>query len=145
MGAGGIEKEAGGLAWAAWPAAERPMQATAVAIALVAAALGLATWGRDPLLAFVGLMVLFLSLSRYFLPTRYKIDGEGVEVATAFGRSQRRWSTLRRFAADHRGITLSPYARRSWLDPYRGVRLLYHRNRDEVLAAVAARLAPRGS
>jgi hypothetical protein len=118
------------------------VQATAVAIAILAAALGLAIWGRDPLLSLVGLLVLFLSLSRYFLPTRYTVGDEGVEVATLLGRSQRRWSGLRRASADPRGITLSPYTRQSWLDPYRSVRLLYHRNRDQVLAAVAEHLEP---
>lgn len=147
VGVAGIEGSA--LEWTAWPAAERPAQAAAVASAVAAASLGLGAYGGDALLGVASLAVLFLSLSRYFLPTRYRIDEEGVEVASWMGRSRRPWHGLRSYAADARGVSLTPYARRSWLEAYRSLRLLYGRNsrgpirRPEVLAAVAAHVAPR--
>lgn len=153
MGAGIVEErveergeERGGgpaLAWRTWPAAERPAQAAAVGLAILAATFGLGAWGRDAVLGGAAFAILFLSLSAYFLPTRYRIDGDGVEVATAFGRTSRPWSGLATYVADARGVTLSPYRRASWLETYRGVRLLFHRNRDDVLGAVAVRLGER--
>jgi hypothetical protein len=130
------------LSWRSWPAAERPGQAVAVGLAIVAAALGLGAYGGDPLLAGVIFAVLFLSLSAYFLPTRFRIDEDGVEVTSAVGSRRRRWAALRSYSADARGVTLSPYLRPSWLESYRGLRLLFHRNREEVLAVVGARLEP---
>jgi hypothetical protein len=130
------------LGWRAWPAAERPAQAIAVGLAMITAGLGLGVYGGDAFLAGVIVAVLFLSLSAYFLPTRFRIDNEGVEVASPFGKRHRRWEALRSYNADGRGVTLSPYTRPSWLESYRGLRLLFHRNRDQVLKRVAARLEP---
>lgn len=131
------------LTWRAWPAAARPAQAVVVGLALLAATFGLGAYGGDALLGGVAFAILFLSLSAYFLPTRYRIDGDGVEVATAFGRTSRRWSGLATYVADARGVTLSPYRRASWLETYRGVRLLFQGNRDDVLRALAPHLEER--
>lgn len=130
------------LSWSAWPAAERPAQAVAVGLAIIAASLGLGAYGGDALLAGVIFAVLFLSLSAYFLPTQFRVDEDGVEVASVLGTRHRQWAALKSYSADARGVTLSPYRRPSWLESYRGLRLLFHQNRDEVLAVVAARLEP---
>jgi hypothetical protein len=117
-------------------------------MAMVAASLGLGAYGGDLLLAAASFAVLLLSLSRYFFPTRYRVDDEGVEATHIIGSTRRPWTALRTFAADGRGVTLSPYLRRTWLEPYRAVRLIYDRNYDrnraEVLAVVASRLTPQG-
>jgi hypothetical protein len=47
---------------------------------------------------------------------------------------------MRRMAVDATGIFLSPFAERHWLDAYRGVRILFGGNRDQVVAFVEARL-----
>jgi hypothetical protein len=114
-----------------------------VGLAILAATFGLGAYGGDAVLGGAAFAILFLSLSAYFLPTRYRIDGDGVEVATAFGRTSRPWSGLATYVADARGVSLSPYRRASWLDAYRGVRLLSQGNRGDVLGAVAAHLVER--
>jgi hypothetical protein len=130
------------LVWRAWPAAERPAQAIAVGLALFAAAVAGGIYGRDPLLAGVSLGVLFCSLSPYYLPTRIRIDERGIETANLWGAKRRAWESLRSYAADQRGITVSPYRRSSLLEAYRGLRLLYGpaADRQAVLARVASRL-----
>jgi hypothetical protein len=132
------------LLWRAWPAAERPGQALAVGLALAAAALAGGILGGGPALGAVSFAALFLALSSYFLPTRVRIDAEGVETASFFGGVRRRaWSSLQSFADDPRGMTLSPYRRPSLLETYRGMRILYgpETDRQAVRAQVAARLA----
>ncbi len=138
------EREAGEgpLIWRSWPAAERPGQAVTVAAAITAAAFGLGLYGGQAIIGGVALAILVLSLSAYFFPTRYRIDEQGVEAAGMFGTRRRTWSELRSYSADGRGVTVSPFAATNWLESYRGVRVLYARNRDEVIRAVAARLAP---
>ena len=130
------------LAWRAWPAAERPAQAVAVGLALVGAATAGGIYGGDPLLAAVALLVLFGSLTPYYLPTRIQIDGDGIQTANLWGAKRRAWGSLRSYAADARGITVSPYRRPSVLESYRGLRVLYGpaADRDQVLAQVASRL-----
>ena len=130
------------LLWRSWPAAERPGQAVAVALALIAGALGLGAYGGDLFLAGVGLAILSLSLSAYFFPTRYRIDASGIEAASIFGTRQRSWEALRTYADDRRGVTVSPYRGRHWLESHRGIRLLYGpgAGRDTVVVALAGRL-----
>ena len=128
------------LTWRSWPAAERPGQAAVVAIALLAASFGFGIYGGDPVLGGVAFAILTLSLSAYFFPVRYRIDETGVEAASVFGSRRRDWSGLRSYVADARGITVSPFLHASWLESYRGMRLLYSGNREAVVAAVAARL-----
>ena len=83
------------LAWRAWPAAERPAQAVAVALALTAAAIVGGIYGGDPLLAAVALLVLFGSLAPYYLPTRIQIDADGIETASLWGAKRRAWDSRR--------------------------------------------------
>lgn len=128
------------LAWRSWPAAARPGQAAAVAVALLAASFGFGIYGGDPLLGGVAFAILTLSLSAYFFPVRYRIDETGIEAASVFGSRRRDWSGLRSYVADARGITVSPFLHPSWLESYRGMRLLFAGNQAAVVAAVAARL-----
>ena len=51
---------------------------------------------------------------------------------------------MKRFEEDDAGLFLSPFAKRSWLDAYRGVRLAVGGNRDDVVAFVQARVARAG-
>lgn len=93
-----------------------------------AAAVGFEHW-------FYGLFslgALTASLSRYFFPTRYVLNGEGVH-SEHLGLKQRRfWVEFRR-ADEHRdGIFLRPSARPGRLDSFRGVFLRFDQNREEV-------------
>ena len=132
------------LVWRAWPAAERPGQAVAVGVALVAAAVAGGIFGRDLVLAAISLAVLTLSLSPYYFPTRIRLDGRGIELSTPLGAKRRDWEALQSYCADARGITVSPYRRPSLLEAYRGLRLLYGpaADRQAMLSRVASRLQP---
>jgi hypothetical protein len=118
-----------------------------VALALIAGALGLGAYGGDLFLAGVGLAILLLSLSPYFFPTRYRIDASGIEAASFFGVRRRNWTALRTYADDRRGVTVSPYRGRHWLETHRGIRLLYGpgAGRDAVVGALATRLERDGA
>ncbi len=113
-----------------------------MALALLAAAFALGIYGGSPIIGGVALAILFLSLATYFLPTNFRIDDQGVAATSVLGARRREWSALRTYVADARGVTLSPYRHTSWLESYRGVRLLFAGNREQVVAAVAARLSP---
>jgi hypothetical protein len=79
-------------------------------------------------------LVLGISLARYFAPTDYTLDGEGVR-ARFLGRERRRpWSEVRGVYPHRDGVHLSPFARPSPLDPFRGIYLRFAGNRDAVLA-----------
>jgi len=132
------------LVWRAWPAAERPGQALAVGLALLGAAIAGGIYGRDPVLAAIALAILTLSLAPYYFPTHIRLDGAGIQLTTPLGAKRREWDSFQSYAADARGITVSPYRRPSLLEAYRGVRLLYGpaADRQAVLSRVASRLQP---
>src|SRR5262249_50669016 len=124
------------VAWRAWPARRRPV-AAAVLVAGAVVLGGLVTRGTpDRLLGIAAPMFVLLSVSSFLLPTGYRLTREGIEVRSLGVVRARPWSEMKRFDLDASGIFLSPFEKRSWLDAYRGVRLLVEGNRDSVVAFV---------
>ncbi len=122
------------LVWRAHPARERP-GATAALLGVIAAIL-VATWIAfgDLVLLLVSVAILGSSFSPWFLPTTYRLDAWGARARRAGVSRARRWEEIRSVHVDRRGATLSPFAKPSWLEPYRGLRLLFSTNRVEVIA-----------
>lgn len=88
--------------------------------------------------------VLVLSLRRFFFPTRFAVDADGVIADSLFGAQHLAWSEVRRLTVDRYGAYLSTRSRPSRLDAFRGMHLLFGPARDEVLAALRAGVAERG-
>ena len=84
--------------------------------------------------------ILFASLHTYFTRTTYRLDDESVTIRSSMGTQVKKWSTFKRFYADKKGVTLSPFPKPSRLDPFRSTRLLYGSNRDEVVAYISKRI-----
>jgi len=99
-----------------WPARARPWAAAIVVVSIAILGVLIAQATGDALL------------------------GIAAPVFVAASLGSRPWSEMRRATADATGVFLSPFEGRSWLEAYRGLRLLYGGNRDQVLAFVAARL-----
>jgi hypothetical protein len=138
--------------WRAHPAREHAGRALAGAalIAAVAAAV-LATvlldgGGLGGALAWSGgaAALLVLSTHRFYLPSRYAIDDEGITAISWLGRRHLRWADLRRFTCDANGGYLSTRARPSRLDAFKGMHVLFGDQRDEVVAAIRAHLGQGG-
>ena len=78
-------------------------------------------------------IVLAISVAPFFVPTTYRLNAQGVEVAR-FGRTQRRpWSVFRRTNSTSEVLQLSTLAKPGWLDPYRSTTILLDGNRSEVM------------
>ena len=123
------------MAWTAHPPAEGPgMTALAVVIiALIGAAAG---WSFGWLWAAGSVVVLVVSLNRYFFPSRFAIDDEGLTVGYLFRTQRVPWIQVRRFVADSRGGYLSSRAVSSRLDAYRGIHIVFPANQPTVVAAI---------
>jgi hypothetical protein len=125
--------------WTAHPFRRDPQRGVLVlaVIAGIAGALWVAT--TSVVWALFAALVLLLSLESFYFPTRYHLGAEVVRVSRVFSKSERPWSAFRRVYEDARGLTLSPYARRSMLEPYRALRLLFDGGeRDEIVRVVRA-------
>jgi len=129
------------LSWQAHPARERRVQAAGalgVIIAfcgLIYTAFGSVGW------AVVSMAVLLASLSRFFFPSRFEIDEEGITARYPLRRMRLKWAVLRRFAHDRHGGYLSRRSRPSRFDAFQGMHILFGSRRDEVIAAINRRLA----
>jgi hypothetical protein len=78
-----------------------------------------------PVWGLFAAVVLFLSLEGFYLPTRFTMGPEGLGVRKIFSRAAIGWERFRRVYEDRHGLTLSPYRRRTFLEPYRSARVLY--------------------
>lgn len=130
--------------WRAHPAREHAGKAlvAALLVGAIAVLAGLLMdsvwWGCGAFLAMLA------ALNRFFLPTGFAIDDEGITARYPFRRQRFRWSDLRRFAVDDHGGYLSTRARRSWLDAYRGMHVLFGAQRDAVVERIRRQLREGG-
>jgi len=133
-------KAAGALTWSAWPARERPLSAIVLlASALLLGVLVVRGTG-DAVLGLAAPLFVLGSLSSFLFPTSYRLTEEAVEVRSLGVSRARPWKEMRRMTVDATGVFLSPFEKRNWLEAYRGVRLLFGGNRDQVVAYVEARI-----
>ena len=103
-------------------------------VGLIAASSTVAVIGFEHWLYGVfSLVVLILSLSRYFFPTYYTLDGEGIVSAHLGLSRRRRWLEFQRVDEHRDGVFLGPFLRPSRLDSFRGILLRFHQNREEVV------------
>ena len=127
--------------WQAHPARER-VGAAALAIGLIGAfagAVGLSF--QSPVWAAVALLVLLAALNRFFFPSRFVINADGISARYLLRTQQLNWHNVRRFVQDDRGGYISTRAKRSWLDAYRGMHILFGTQRETVIKRIRARLS----
>ena len=128
------------LEWSVFPFVEN-LRRSVVVVAVIVFVAGLVYLAfKDVFLVFLSVAILLASLHAYFSRTTYRLDKDWVTVKTMSVRTSKRWSHFKRFYPDDRGITLSPFAEPSRLEPFRSVRLLYGSNKDEVVAFVSKRV-----
>jgi hypothetical protein len=126
--------------WQAHPADERRGAAVLGSLIIVAAAAAILFSFESYAWSAAAVVVLIAALNRFYFRSRFRIDPEGITARYPF-RSQRcRWAEVRRFMVDEHGGYLSTRARRSWLDAYRGVHILFGHERPEVIKRIRAHL-----
>jgi hypothetical protein len=129
------------LSWSVWPARERPVAAVVLVAAAVVLGMLVTKGTGDRILGWAAPMFVLASLSSFLFPTVYRLTDEVVEVRSLGLSRARPWKEMRRMTVDRTGVFLSPFEKKNWLEAYRGLRLLFGGNRDQVVAFVEARLA----
>ncbi len=127
--------------WQAHPARER-IGAAALAIGLIGAFAGV-VWisFHSPVWAAAACIALLATLNRFFFPSRFVINTDGITARYLLRTQQIRWNDIRRFVQDDRGGYISTRAKRSWLDAYRGMHILFGTQRETVIKRIRARLS----
>jgi hypothetical protein len=128
------------LEWSVFPFAEDAGKSGMVVAVIVAAGVVVHLAFGDVFLTILSIAILMVSLHSFFARTTYRLGKEGVTVRTVGVKTFKAWSAFKRYEADGKGVTLSPFAKPSRLDPFRSIRLLYGSNKDEVVAFISERI-----
>ena len=131
------------LRWIAHPLRDDPPTRSALLLALLLGVSIVVSFSfQNGWLGFLSLGLLVASLSRYFFPTRYVLDGAGVGIFHLASRRQIPWGQIRRYTTDANGIFLSPFERPHRLETFRGNFLRFSGNREEVIRFVCTQVRP---
>lgn len=107
-------------------------------IALVAWTLQ--SWLRTGYFTIVAVLLLWGQVAGFYLPTRYALSDDRVSVRGVVAKREKEWSDFRSHYVDNDGVLLSPFIGRSRLERFRGLSLMFHANREEVVAFVEGKL-----
>lgn len=126
--------------WRAHPLRQRP-GAGLLAVGVIAM-LGLATgvFAGHPAWGPVAAVVLVLTLNRFFFPSRFSIDAEGITAAYPMRKQRLSWRRVRRLVCDQYGGYLGTRAVPSRMDAWRGMHLIFGDDRDATIAEIRSRL-----
>lgn len=83
-----------------------------------------------PFFGILALLVLLGSNANFFTKTKYEITDEKILVKRPFYEIKKDWEWVKRVEVDKNGIFLSPFEKRTWLDPFRGIFLMCDNPRE---------------
>jgi len=129
------------LAWSCHKAKRKPLL-TALVSALILAFGIIVFYATERSATFAGLtlVILFLSLSRFYLPIRYRLTDRRIMIRTMTQTLYKDWSVYRTCYPDKNGVLLSPFIQPSRLENFRGIYLLFNDNAQAVTEFVRLRL-----
>jgi hypothetical protein len=141
--------------WTVHPARSRPGTTAILVAGLTVASWTLGTGLLEPLLFATAdalragaatLMVgaaFAVALGRWFLPTRYRLNDDGVEATFAGSTRRLAWSRFRSYRRESNGYYLSPLLNPTRFDRFRGLLLLCTFLPSSTVEAVGSILADR--
>ena len=134
-----MSKPATVLEWRVHLARRQPRRAAIVAVAIVATVVICHLAFQQPLFALVAGLLVALSAADFLLPIRYCITDDGIEMRSGLSLRRMAWSQVRACYRDAWGVKVSPLARRSRLEAFRGIYLWFgDGNAESVVHAVAS-------
>ena len=121
------------LKWSSHPVKKRTVVSILVVLFLLVVWLVVYVTTSSILLTGLAVIIMLGSMSSFFLPTSYELDQKKVKIRFFFTNRQREWSAFRSFYVDKNGVLLSPFAKKSRLENFRGVYVRFSRNKDQVV------------
>ena len=91
---------------------------------------------RNVLMVALAILFLGTNLINFFLPSRYIFDKDTIRVITPLGQKARQWTVFKSFYPDPNGVLLSPFPRKSWMENFRGLYLMWGDKREQVLEII---------
>ncbi len=132
------------IEWQVHPAKRRPWVTALVSAFILLVSFLVLVATDSKWFSFFSLVVLFASLAKFFFPTGYRLDEQGVTIKTTTQTLRKEWNLYRSYYPDKNGVLLSPFPSPSRLENFRGIYLIFDRNRDEVVAFVERQMKQTG-
>lgn len=125
--------EEGSIEWICHPA-KRNLRTTILVTAFLMVVVAVVYFAASSvwfgILAFI---FLFGSLASFYFPTRYKMSEKEIVIKTKAQTLVKKWSQYRTYYPDKNGVLLSPFARKTRLENFRGTYIRFESNREEVV------------
>jgi hypothetical protein len=132
-----IDHEETILEWRIHLAAQKPLRAALIVSTLSLALIFGLLFVKIPLLVLITCFALFSSVAEFLLPIHYRLTTHGAYSRSLFNLSFIEWKRVKKVYMGTDGIKLSPLARRTRLENFRGVKLrVTENNRDQVLQEI---------
>ncbi|MBM4036674.1 MAG: hypothetical protein FJ291_33485 [Planctomycetes bacterium] len=129
------------LQWRSHPVVDDYPRSLLLVAAVIAVCVGVWISFDSAGYAALAAAVLAGSLARYFVPTHYELDSDGVSVRFLGHLRRVGWGDVRRFFVAPEGVQLSPFEKPSRLEAFRGTFLRFAGNGDEVVRLVEGQVA----
>ncbi len=117
------------IKWEVLPAKENPKKLIFFVIFLIFISLIFA-FAFGPFFGIFSLLVLFFSNINFFIKTKYEIKEDKIIIKKPFYEISKNWEWVKRIEVDKNGIFFSPFEKKSWLDPFRGIFLITNKPQE---------------
>lgn len=127
------------LKWKSHLCMEHPRKTVFLIIFLLAIWVGVYLTS-GPFWLFIAILFLGGAVLPFFLPTYYHLHNDGIEVKGAVMKKKKSWADFRSCYPGKNGVLLSPFAKPSRLENFRGTYLRFNNNKDEVTEFITAHI-----
>ncbi len=125
--------------WKSCPYKEHPRKTMFLVIFLIAIWVGVYfSFGLYGII--IALILLGGGLLPYWLPTYYSLDEEGIKIKGIILEKVKKWEEFRSYYEDKNGVFLSPFAKPTRLENYRGIYVRFNNNSNEVIDFISTKV-----
>jgi hypothetical protein len=123
--------------WTVHPVRRRPFVSVLVTLLIIGITAAVFYTTNSRIFGVLALVIMLLSLAKFYFPTRYSFDPQGITIGTTTQSLRKKWSQYRSYYPDKNGVLLSPFSEPSRLENFRGLYIMTERdNRDDIIAYV---------
>ena len=119
------------LSWTVHPIVENWRKSVLLGLFLALLLFGIYLGFQSIYVAVLSGIVLLGSLYKYFLPFHHQCEADRLIITSCCYRLERSWETFRSFYVDANGILLSPFARPTRLENFRGIYVRFGKHTPE--------------
>jgi len=91
----------------------------------------------------IAVMAMSISLLGFFFPTKYELYADKIKVKYVLTSLEKEWKNYRSFYVDKNGVLLSPFAKPSRLENFRGIYLKIDQDsqiRDKIIDYIKSKI-----